>query len=166
MKITVREMTALDVDIVAKLHAASWRTAYRGMLRDEFLDGDLQSNRRALWSNRLTNHNPKHVGSIAFVEDRAVGFAFAFVDVDPIWGPMPDNLHVLADCKGKGVGTALLRSICAACLQVSASPGLYLWVYEDNLPACGFYEALGAQCQDREIADAQGGGTVAEWRYS
>ena len=44
---SLRSMTADDVPIVAALHAASWRRAYRGILGDDYLDGgsgdDLQA---------------------------------------------------------------------------------------------------------------------------
>jgi len=35
-----RRAAACDADRIAQLHAESWRRAYRGMMRDEFLDGD------------------------------------------------------------------------------------------------------------------------------
>ena len=40
--LTLRAMTAADATIVARLHAASWRTAYRGILSEEYLAGDVE----------------------------------------------------------------------------------------------------------------------------
>ena len=43
---TIRAARPDDAPAVAMLHANSWRSAYRGILRDEFLDGALDENRR------------------------------------------------------------------------------------------------------------------------
>ena len=49
-----REAISADAASVAALHAKSWRVAYRGILRDEFLDGDVVQNRVEVWEKRLT----------------------------------------------------------------------------------------------------------------
>ena len=36
--LTLREGTEHDAAAIAQLHADSWRSAYRGMLSDEYLD--------------------------------------------------------------------------------------------------------------------------------
>ena len=40
--ITLRSVTASDAHLLAELHIASWRVAYRGLLRDEYLDGPIE----------------------------------------------------------------------------------------------------------------------------
>lgn len=166
MTFVIRPITLHDIESVAALHAASWRSAYRGMLRDEFLDSDLESNRRVLWTKRLTDMAGTHFGFIALDNGGPVGFAFAFGDEDPIFGTQLDNLHVLPELKGKGIGTTLLRSVCKTCAQLTRSPGLYLWVYEQNIAAQAFYTRLGAERGERKVIQAPGGGEVAEYCYA
>lgn len=43
-----------DAAAIAALHADSWRRHYRGIYSDFFLDGDLEQERRSVWSERLT----------------------------------------------------------------------------------------------------------------
>lgn len=38
--LALRLITRADAGVVASLHAASWRTAYRGILSDKYLAGD------------------------------------------------------------------------------------------------------------------------------
>ena len=58
-----------DAPAIAMLHANSWRSAYRGILRDEFLDGALDGNRRALWGYRLSDKTPNN--QIILVDEEA-----------------------------------------------------------------------------------------------
>ena len=48
-----------------------------------------------------------------------------------------DQLYVLPDTQGRGVGMSLLRIAQTAC------PMLHLWTFQRNLPARRFYEARG-----------------------
>ena len=163
---TVRAILATDVDTIASIHATSWRNAYRGMLRDEFLDDDLVANRRALWTARLVPLPAIHFGFIASAEQRPAGFCFAFGDADSRWGTMLDNLHVLPEFKSRGIGRLLLAEFANRAAQHRTHGGLFLWVYENNVAARQFYERLGAKPVERAVVDAPGGGQVAEWRYA
>jgi hypothetical protein len=52
-----RPATERDIAAIAALHADSWRRNYRGAYSDEFLDRDVFEDRRAVWSERLTQPN-------------------------------------------------------------------------------------------------------------
>jgi GNAT superfamily N-acetyltransferase len=162
----IRPITVRDIDLVAFVHSTSWRSSYRSMLRDDFLDSDLEANRRILWAKRLLERPANHFGFIALDNDSPVGFAFAFGDEDPRWGTQLDNLHVLPNQKGKGLGKALLKSVCCMCMQANYSARLFLWVYEANASAQAFYARLGAKRGERKVIQAPGGGEVAELRFS
>ncbi len=141
---TLRAAQPGDAPAIAMLHANSWRSAYRGILGDEFLDGVLDENRRAVWASRLCDE-PQGNQIILVDEDAGQihGFACAFIDADPEWGTLLDNLHVVPDLKGQGLGRRLMAAIAAAVLQAASKPMLHLWAYEKNLAARRFYERLG-----------------------
>jgi GNAT superfamily N-acetyltransferase len=160
-----RPIIGSDVASIAAIHAASWRSAYRGILRDEFLDGDILANRVALWEQRLAPCPPEHFGFIATVDDRPVGFTFAFGNCEPRWGTMIDNLHVLPNMKSKGLGRCLLTAVCKRALQVYPHAGLHLWVFEQNTAARRFYDRIGGQAVERVIVEVPGGGEGSEWLY-
>jgi hypothetical protein len=51
--ISFRIARASDHLRVAELHATSWRSAYRDLLSDAYLDGDILAERGRLWEQRL-----------------------------------------------------------------------------------------------------------------
>jgi ribosomal protein S18 acetylase RimI-like enzyme len=165
MNTVVRAITSEHISEIATVHAASWRSAYRGVLRDEFLQSDLVANRTGLWSRRLLNKPQRHFGFISLVDDKVVGFAFAFGDEDEKWGTQLDNLHVLPEYKGQGLGKKLLSAIARTCVEQCELPALHLWVYEANTQGQAFYASFGAQRGERLVIQAPGGGEVAELRY-
>jgi hypothetical protein len=44
--------------------------------------------------------------------------------------------------------------------------GVYLWVFELNTQARGFYAHLGGRSVERALVDAPGGDQVARWRVA
>jgi GNAT superfamily N-acetyltransferase len=166
MRASTRLIQTTDAEILASLHIASWRSAYRGILRDEYLDVDVVDDRQAAWSERLSNLTPSHFGFIVEMRTQPVGFVFLHGHDDPRWGTLIDNLHVLPHLKGNGLGRLLMA---AAAQEASArypEDGVYLWVFEQNTQARGFYAHLGGRNVERALVDPPGGGQVARWRVA
>lgn len=154
----LRPARASDVERIARLHAESWRVAYRGMYRDEYLDGDVFEDRLKLWRQRLAAPAPNQHTIVADGGDALAGFACAFGDDDPRWGTLLDNLHVRPDGKRLGVGTRLIAEVARWSLREYPACGLYLWVLEPNAPARRFYERWGARNEESQAAHPPGGG--------
>ncbi|WP_112239429.1 GNAT family N-acetyltransferase [Kribbella monticola] len=133
-----------DADRVAMLHADSWRRHYRGAYADSFLDGDIETERRAVWSTRLAA--PAGTATIlAETEDgQLAGFVHVAFDHDPKWGSLVDNLHVQNAQRRTGIGTQLLARAGQAVLTSANSNAIYLWVLQQNTAAQQFYLATGA----------------------
>ncbi len=70
-----REAGPSDAKIIAQLHARSWRGTYRGVLRDEYLDGDILTERLATWEQRLASSDGRQLALLALDEDDPLGFA-------------------------------------------------------------------------------------------
>src|SRR6188472_2566946 len=138
-----------DAEAVADLHAESWRRHYRGAYSDAFLDGDVGSDRLAVWTGLLREPDPNRFTLLA--EDGSlVGFANTVFDDDPTWGALLDNLHVADWHKRRGVGSRLLALTAEAVVERPEGTGLYLWVLEQNVDARAFYEARGGSCVGRD----------------
>jgi GNAT superfamily N-acetyltransferase len=156
-----------DASAIAHLHALSWRSAYRGILRDEFLDGPLLENRLSLWGERLKNATAED--QLILVGEQAgdiQAFACAFLDADPDWGTLLDNLHVVPKLRGGGLGRKLMAQVAHWVLRQKSSPKMHLWAYADNVAARHFYERLGGVNTAYVAEDAPDGTIVNAVRYS
>ena len=163
---TLRCAQAADEPAIARLHADSWRTAYRGILRDAFLDGAVDANRRELWRMRFSEIDREDQLILVSEENGEIqAFACAFFDADPEWGTLLDNLHVIPGLKGRGLGRQLMSTVAENIQQHGLHATLHLWVYEQNMQARGFYERLGGVITDCVAEAAPDGSRVNALRY-
>ncbi len=139
-----------DYPRIAHLHALSWRSAYRGIVSEEYLENQVFEERVAVWKARIGDGIASgQSGILACAGNELLGFAWVRLDADPKWGSAIDNLHVDPSAKGRGIGRRLMAG--AAGLFIRQRPGsaLHLWVLEANHPARGFYERLGGVPNER-----------------
>ncbi len=137
-----RSALADDAERVALLHADSWRRHYRGAYADSFLDGDIDADRREVWSKRLAA--PAGTATIlAEYDDQLVGFVHVEFDKDPRWESLVDNLHVYTSQRRTGVGTQLLARAARAVTDQASGNAMYMWVLQQNTSAQHFYRASG-----------------------
>ena len=98
----------------------------------------------------LFGTNPCAEAAIARVEGEAVGFALWFQTYSTFLakpGLYLEDLFVLPDWRGRGVGAALLRHL--ARIAVERDYGRMEWsVLNWNEPAVGFYRRIGAKPMD------------------
>ncbi|GLL01072.1 GNAT family N-acetyltransferase [Dactylosporangium matsuzakiense] len=146
-----RLATADDATAIGALHADSWRRHYRGAYADAYLDGDLVTERRAVWSARLAAPAGTHT-VVAERDGCPAGFVHVVLGDDPIWGSLVDNLHVVREQHRSGIGTQLLARAAAA-----ADGPMYLWVLRQNTAAQAFYRAVGGASAGSATVAAPGG---------
>lgn len=157
----LRPATLEDAQAIAKLHADSWRFAYRGALRDAFLDLEADDDRQRFWADRFLR--PPANQEIIVASDGAalLGFASLYLNQDPTYGSFLNNLHVRSDILRRGIGRRLLSRVQELCLVRAPSSPLYLWVVSSNVRAQAFYRQLGAQVVGTEDWDPPGGGCTS-----
>jgi len=160
-----RPATPDDAAAIARLHADSWRIAYRGMLSDEYLDGPVFEERLAVWTQRMAERGPTQYTVVADDGGTLAGFAHTYADLDPVWGSYLENLHAAPDRKGQGIGTRLMAETAAWADVNTASRTLYLFVLEKNTPAQHFYEAVGGEHTDDEVRTGADGSPNTALRY-
>jgi GNAT superfamily N-acetyltransferase len=156
--VTIRDMTSRDAAAVAQLHLDSWRSAYRGILNDAYLDGAAAADRRAHWARRLGAPAPQACGLVALLAARPVGFAYLIADADPTRGTLLDNLHVAPGHRGAGIGLRLLESAAGEVERRGWPRGLHLWVFDANAGARRFYERHGGRVVAQTLYAASDGG--------
>ena len=160
-----RHATATDAAAIASLHAQSWKFTYRGVLRDKFLENEVNQDRHNVWRQRF--EAPKSNQCVLVAEDNGqlCGFVCAFGNEDPDMGTFIDNLHVSATRKRQGLGKILMREIAAWSQQHFPGAGMYLLVADANVAAQVFYDALGGQKQGAILWDAPDGSRVPAFCY-
>jgi GNAT superfamily N-acetyltransferase len=154
--VRLRLAGAYDAEQIAVLHADSWRRHYRGAYADSFLDGDVVADRHSVWSARLAaSTNSETV--LAEHDGRLMGFIHVVFDNDPGWGSLVDNLHVVHDQRGTGIGTRLLDRAARRVGERATGDAMYLWVLRQNTAARQFYRARGATCVEAATVSPPGG---------
>ena len=155
-----------DAHAIAALHVKSWRSAYRGLVPDEFLAGPVENDRNTLWESRLSVPDDARLVLKAVDQDAVmVGFTCVLRDADPAWGPLLDNLHVTPDLKGHGIGALLLHASRAWSSAVAPGRPMHLWVIESNTQARHFYDREHGEVVERQILELTAGIHVPALRY-
>ncbi|WP_240916025.1 GNAT family N-acetyltransferase [Sanguibacter sp. HDW7] len=161
--LTIRTATTEDAQAVARVHVASWRGAYAGIVPDEVLatlDVDAREQR---WHDNLAD-TTVHTW-VAEVADRAIGFATL--------GPARDEdaddgdlelyaIYLSPESWGTGAARELMRTLLA---EVPAAARLTLWVFADNDRARHFYKRHGLAPDGVERLEEFGGTHLTEVRY-
>lgn len=161
-RVELRPLQADEVRTFDEVRLATWRTAYRGLVPDAYLDALVvtaeMTAARTGWIR-----DPDRPMHAAVIGDVVVGVAIA--------GPARDEdlasdvtelgaLYVLPPHWGNGIGRALLDAVLAR----RPGPRQVLWVLEGNQRSCRFYESCGFVVDGtRKVVDL--GGPVAEVRY-
>lgn len=153
--ITVREARASDAAAVAAAHVAAWRTGYRGVFTDEYLDGDeLERSRSEGWARRLAdrppdNGNRLNVILVPELDSHVVGFGHAG-DEDVGDGQPPSGrgevygFYLHPGAWGSGAASVLMRELEAA--MAPHFERAVLWTLFDTPRSRRFYEKAGWTC--------------------
>jgi ribosomal protein S18 acetylase RimI-like enzyme len=166
MPMLIRPARISDAEGIARVHVESWRTAYPGILPEDYLAGLSYKQRSSVWESILSESDEIKPNYVAVDDNRVVvGFAGG--------GPKRSGdadldgelyvLHLLKDSQRHGVGRKLVTSV-ASDLARNGMVSMFVWVLEQNRPACLFYEALGG-LPVREQKISIGGVTLNETGY-
>ncbi|MBG0830727.1 GNAT family N-acetyltransferase [Planomonospora sp. ID67723] len=150
----MREGAPGDVEAVLRIKNETWRTAYRGLLPQDFLDG-LSVTPRAVetWRARIGS------GAQRLVVGETAGEVSGFA----LYGPAEDErigggeiyaIYVLAGHWSTGLGRALMTRATGH-LAALGHRETGLWVLEGNARARRFYERFGFTLSGR-VQDVDG----------
>lgn len=144
MPFKVRPAGPEDRQVLTDLHVRSWRSAYRGILSDEFLANEIVAEREKLWTSRMASWNPaRSFAEIAETDGKPCGFVCVMRDAAPEHGALLDNLHVLPGLHGTGIGRRLICDAAAWIAERFPGTPMYLTVFFANENACAFYRRMG-----------------------
>jgi ribosomal protein S18 acetylase RimI-like enzyme len=157
----IRTMREDEAPAVSRIYAQSWKSAYRGIVPQPYLDA-LPEYR---WTGILLQ-NPSR-SFVLLSEGRYAGTASIAAPARdeklPDWGEVI-SLYLLPAYFGRGFGRALLGH-CIRALEKEGFRKVYLWVLEENRRARAFYEQAGFRPDGAKIPVNIGGKELTELRY-
>jgi ribosomal protein S18 acetylase RimI-like enzyme len=138
----VRPADREDAAAIARVHVDTWRTAYRGLLPDDFLATLDEAGYEERWRRTLIDGT----GRVYVAEDgrETVGFASGGPEragEDGFAGELY-AIYVLQEAQGRGHGRRLVQAV-AQGLRERELANMIVWVLRDNHNARYFYERLG-----------------------
>ena len=145
--VSIRPAQPEDAQDLARVRIDAWRSAYRGLVPDEYLASMNYQAETERWEQQLGDPVRRRNIFAAEMRDHAVGFAVCGpVRPDSIAGVVCKGelyaIYLLPVYQGMGIGRQLVRQ-CAQDLVDRGLQDMVLWVLKDNHPACGFYQRLG-----------------------
>ncbi len=146
-ELPVRVATGLDGPAIAAVKWRSYRTAYRGVLPDPFLDGLGIHPPAGYWSGRAAvPPSARHSLLVAGARGEVHGFCDAGParddDLDPQRTAEIAVLYVDPTAIGLGVGRRLVEATCDRLVDIGFDDAR-LWVLRANAGGRRFYERLG-----------------------
>jgi GNAT superfamily N-acetyltransferase len=141
--IKLRQAQLADYRAIAKLHADNWKRTYRGILSDNYLDNEVDSDRLNVWRHRLGEPDENQNTTVAILNNEIVGFCCTILNDDSRFGSLVDNLHVTTTMQKSGIGKMLIKDAANVIIRKALTRKMYLWVYEANTNARKAYDCLG-----------------------
>jgi ribosomal protein S18 acetylase RimI-like enzyme len=145
----VRPAAPEDAAEIARVHVATWRSAYRGLLPDDFLASLSEAHYTERWRRVIGDGSSR----VFVVEagrrppgqtNGVAGFASGGRERAGETGFAGElyALYVLDEAQRRGYGRELVRAVAGALHELHL-PDMIVWVLRDNGPARAFYERLG-----------------------
>lgn len=149
-----------DRIMVSKVYEESWKSAYKGIIPQEYLDS-IPEGRWASsldkqgWGTLVCIDHGKIVGTSSFCKSRLEQFQG--------WGEIV-SIYLLPDYIGKGHGKSLMDAVLSE-LKKQGYEKVFLWVLEENTRARDFYEKYGFLPTEDILNANIGGKALREIRY-
>lgn len=143
-RIDIRESDINDWPVIAEIHTQNWQQNYRGILSDDYLDNEVEHDRKTIWSERVNNPSNNQKIYIAQCDNKIIGFSCAYHHYKKKSEHYLDNLHVTSAYQGYGIGARLLHRSATWANDVDSTVPFFLLVYDRNEKAKRFYKRCGA----------------------
>lgn len=145
----IRKASIYDSIGVTKVYVETWKTAYRGIIDQDYLENINYDKQKRNFMNLLNKE------SLIYVAESKIGEIIGFATPEVVKDDFNTNrgevsmIYVLDRYQGEGIGHDLLQK-CASTLVKSEINRMIVWVLKDN-PACGFCEALGGTPKETRL---------------
>jgi ribosomal protein S18 acetylase RimI-like enzyme len=144
ISLKIKKANEEDIKAVAKVYIDGWRTTYRGLVSDDYLDGLSYEEAEQRWFHFLNNENESFIYIAINDTGKIIGFAAGKSIEDEHFKGELYALYLLEECRGLGVGRQLISAI-AKHFKEKNITSMMVWVMEQNKSGLGFYERMGGK---------------------
>jgi GNAT superfamily N-acetyltransferase len=140
----VRPAVVGDAAAIARVHVATWRSAYRALLPKDFLASLNEGQYQDRWWRTLSDASARVY--VAENADGVVGFASGGPERAGESGFSGElyAIYVLQEAQGHGRGRRLVQAVVGGLRDLRLTD-MIVWVLRDNAPARRFYQQLGGE---------------------
>ncbi|MGE7949319.1 N-acetyltransferase family protein [Lysinibacillus sp. NPDC093688] len=140
----IRKANIQDAQGIGKVHVDSWRTTYKGILPDDFLNNLSYKQRTELWKKNISDAT-NYVLVAETEQGKIIGFATSGTRKTNSVPNSTDltSIYLLEEYHGKGIGKQLLKEIFTYFKQKGYEK-VFVEVLAENKTRY-FYEYYGAQ---------------------
>ncbi|MGE6754174.1 N-acetyltransferase family protein [Rossellomorea sp. NPDC071047] len=133
-----RKANLQDSPGLAYVHVHSWRTTYKGIVSEEYLQSLSIEEREQKWVQILSG--PHHTYVCEEDDGKIIGFVSFGKERSGEYEGELYAIYLLEEYQGKGIGKELLGNA-AAGLKKQGYNSMWIWVLKEN-PSKHFYYAL------------------------
>lgn len=165
----IRNATIIDAPMITTIHIDAWRTAYKGIMPDAYLDELSIESKTKQWTKALSSDD---LGINLVIEHDGIIVGFC------VFAPARDTdlkgqsagelvaLNIIPKYWNKGFGSMLIESVIKESKKQKWQ-SLYLWVLQKNVRAKKFYQSKGFVTDATEkLDDKLTGHKLHEVRYT
>lgn len=149
MSVIVRNAIPADAEQITFVHLESWKTTYRGIFPDEWLDKSPETIAKNVVNRRMritqeAESNWQEI--VAEVDGKIVGLASGGVNRNPEFPYQADlcAIYLLKEYQNQGIGRLLVRAFAELVIK-NGMQSMIIWALEENHKARRFYEKLGGK---------------------
>ena len=143
----IRNAIEKDSKILSSLIVRGWKSAYRGIISDDFLDSMDEEDSINRWEEMINSQNEGSKIKVYEEDGKVLGVIKYGVPQDSMDGKFDAEIQILyvePKLKGKGIGTKLFNTAKDYFLKNNMN-NLIIWCLKGNQKAIRFYEKMGGK---------------------
>lgn len=165
-KIIIRPAKIEDSKAIARVQVDSYRSAYRGILPQSYLNQFTYEAQAQDWRDYFDDKDDAILYIVELDRSEIVAYTLAKIgpcEIDPFESELV-ALHVIPSCQRKGFGRQLIYAAVNQ-IRIKGCRSMMLWVLAEN-PSRRFYGRLGGHLiGQRQISLGEGDLSVMEVAY-
>ena len=151
MEINIRKAKNSDLNGIIRVNVETWKTAYKGVVPDNYIQGFIIRTQDKRWQKQLMNMIEENIFFIAETNKREIiGFAIGGLERsnNPNYEGELMGIYIQKEYQRQGIGKALINKVIGKLIKLKVNTML-VWVLENN-PYRAFYDTLGGNVVDKK----------------